>query len=326
MKKVFGLILLILILSLAALPALAQDCVASAQAALARVKAACELIGDGEMCVALGAGEPVIAAIGEIDSLILNGINAEAATWGSALAKTDTGVTLLMLGNLQFIDAAETAGRPVTLVGAATTGANVRAGASTDTAIVGGLLRNEALTVTGRLDDNSWLRVRLQEGTIGWVRADLINVEASATADLLDLPVVVPGDASTPAVSYAPFEAINFLSTDSGCAGASPAGIIARNSSGAEKTRLLINGVEIRFTGSIFLQANRDLSSLTVGVLSGRADVTARRQTRNLPSGAQVAVPLTGDSIRDLRPTDAGGLLDVFDSALPASADSAIFG
>jgi hypothetical protein len=322
MKKVFGLIVLVMILSIAALPVAAQDCVAAAQAALARVKSACELIGAGEMCVALGAGEPVISAIDDIDSLTLSGVNAEASTWGSALAKTSTGATLLLLGGVQFSDAAQTAGVPLTLSAQANTGSNVREGASTNTAIVGGLIRNEAVTVNGRLEDSSWLRVQLEDGIGGWVRADLLDLSADAA---FDLPVVAPGDAldASPTVTYAPFEAINFLSGDSGCEGVSPAGIIARNSSGAAETRLIINGVDITFSGAIFVQANAEM---VVGVLSGRADVTARRETRNLPAGTQVVLPLASDDIRSVRPTAAGGLLDTFDGSLPASADSIFFG
>ncbi|HEV7572045.1 MAG TPA: SH3 domain-containing protein [Thermoanaerobaculia bacterium] len=55
---------------------------------------------------------------------------------------------------------------------------NIRADASTSAEIVGHARRGERLTVVG--DSGSWLRVKLNDGTTGWVASQLVVREGAA--------------------------------------------------------------------------------------------------------------------------------------------------
>ncbi|HEX3579399.1 MAG TPA: SH3 domain-containing protein [Thermoanaerobaculia bacterium] len=55
---------------------------------------------------------------------------------------------------------------------------NIRADASTSAEIIGHARRGERLTVVG--DSGSWLRVKLNDGTTGWVAAQLVVREGAA--------------------------------------------------------------------------------------------------------------------------------------------------
>jgi len=55
---------------------------------------------------------------------------------------------------------------------------NIRADSSTSSEVVGHARRGERLTVVG--DSGSWLRVRLNDGTTGWVAAQLVVREGAA--------------------------------------------------------------------------------------------------------------------------------------------------
>jgi hypothetical protein len=55
---------------------------------------------------------------------------------------------------------------------------NIRAEASTSSVIVGHARRGERLTVAG--DSGSWLRVKLNDGTTGWVASQLVVREGAA--------------------------------------------------------------------------------------------------------------------------------------------------
>ena len=56
---------------------------------------------------------------------------------------------------------------------------NVRAGPDTTHPIVASAQQGEALTVTGRNQDGSWLEVSITNGTAGWVSSSLVSTNVS---------------------------------------------------------------------------------------------------------------------------------------------------
>ena len=63
---------------------------------------------------------------------------------------------------------------------------NLRSGPGTDFDSIGGATVNECLTITGRSEDNTWLRVRTAVGRTAWVVSDLIDIQG----DLALVPVM----------------------------------------------------------------------------------------------------------------------------------------
>lgn len=72
--------------------------------------------------------------------------------------------------------------------------------------IVGKADPDEAVTLTGRLEDSSWYAVQTTDGVQGWIRADLLTVD-SAIAGALPVAAAEP-------VVEAPVEPVAALSPD----------------------------------------------------------------------------------------------------------------
>jgi hypothetical protein len=79
---------------------------------------------------------------------------------------------------------------------------NVRSGPSTAYPVITTVPAGTALTVLGRNDVNTWIAVRLQDGTEGWVTRSLTNYVALAvvilTPEPLPTPTLIPGVTATP--------------------------------------------------------------------------------------------------------------------------------
>lgn len=77
---------------------------------------------------------------------------------------------------------------PVTLTATVHVNAlRVRQAASAETPIIAGLLKGDVITVIGRTEDISWLKVKVPDiGTIGWIWAEDVSLEGDAA--LLSVP------------------------------------------------------------------------------------------------------------------------------------------
>jgi uncharacterized protein YraI len=58
---------------------------------------------------------------------------------------------------------------------------NLRSGPGTEFDSIGGAVLNECLTITGRIDDSTWLRVRTSVGRTAWVLRDLLDIQGDLT-------------------------------------------------------------------------------------------------------------------------------------------------
>lgn len=59
----------------------------------------------------------------------------------------------------------------------------VRQAASAETPIIAGLLKDDVITVIGRTEDSSWLKVEVPDvGTIGWIWAEDVSLDGDAAA------------------------------------------------------------------------------------------------------------------------------------------------
>lgn len=81
----------------------------------------------------------------------------------------------------------------------------VRQAASAETPIIAGLLKDDVITVIGRTEDSSWLKVEVPDvGTIGWIWAEDVSLDGDAAA--LSVPedgqmAAEPEDAAEDAVA-----------------------------------------------------------------------------------------------------------------------------
>jgi hypothetical protein len=79
---------------------------------------------------------------------------------------------------------------------------NMRAGPSTEYAVLTTLVNGELLSLIGRNENNTWFFVQNRDGASGWISIDLVNV--SEDANLLQLPVsdaIIPTPTTTPTLT-----------------------------------------------------------------------------------------------------------------------------
>jgi uncharacterized protein YraI len=290
----------------------AEDCPALVQAALTATDSACISVGRNQACygnVTLDAvpqtgaeaftftkpGDLVDLAV--VKSLTLSSMNEAAKEWGVALMKVQANlpdtlpgqnVTFLMFGDVEIQNAAPSNIEPTTVSVTAKGAANVRSGPATSADAVGKLSGGQTLTADGRNGDSTWLRIQLDDGTPGWVFADLVTVDGDVAAlALVDPAALVPPST--------PIQAFYFKSGvgDSPCAEA-PNGLLIQSPAGAERVNLRVNGVELNIGSTVFLQTpnGNDASEMVVSTLAGVVRVAADNVTQTVIPGAQVSVPL----------------------------------
>ncbi len=204
-----------------------------------------------------------IVDVAAIRSLRLSSLNIDAGEWGVAFFRIQANlpdtlpgqnVTFMLFGDTEITNAAQSvAEQTPTLLDVnvtASVNVNVRVGPGTDRAVITSLPPGQILTATGRLADNSWLRIRLPDSeNTGWVFSELLN---SADDEIDTLKIV---EAS--AAEYGPMQAF-YLSTGIGearCREAPNDGIMVQTPEGAGSINLMVNEVEIEL-GSTVVRAN----------------------------------------------------------------------
>ncbi len=140
-------------------------------------------------------------------------------------------------------------------------GANVRETLSQDAALVRSLNNGETLLAIGRLNDNSWIRL-----LDGWIAADLVR----ALDDLNVLRALSPDDPIDDEF-YGPMQAFSFQTRTTNAPCTLGGGLLVQAT--GQNASLRINGVDIGFTDTIWLQTD-DEDATVLSVLSGTANYT----------------------------------------------------
>ncbi len=330
--------LLLLLLLLAPLPGLAQDnltCPEIVRLALATTEQLCSGLGGNQACYGhvLVDARPrpeaedfVFEQAGDIEDLLdlhtlrLSAMDVETGLWGMALMNLQAymrytqpeEVTFLLVGDVEIENAVE----PAAAIAVTVTGqdyVNVRLGPTTRAGVLGTLAPGDTVIAEGRLEDSSWLRVRLPEtGRVGWLSAAVVT----SAEDIASLAVV---EAWSP--YYGPMQAF-YLRTgvdETLCPQAAPSGLLIQTPEGVAEVSLLVNEVNIQLRATAMLQA-RPGGEMTVTVLEGWAAVEAGGQRQTAFGGTQISVPLDAD----LSPTGTPGLpqavdLTAWEEALPTA-------
>ncbi len=124
---------------------------------------------------------------------------------------------------------------------------NVRQTPDTQAAVVGKLSASTTLKADGRLEDNSWVRVALEDGTIGWVNTSV----ATIAGDLATLKVRTPDDV-TPSARQGAFYFKGGIGTNA-CAQLPDSGLLVQSPEGQE-VALTINDVEITVGSTVAIR------------------------------------------------------------------------
>jgi uncharacterized protein YraI len=199
---------------------------------------------------------------------------------------------------------------------------NVRGGPTTNAGVVASGQSGVTYRVVGRNADSTWFYVELPEGGTGWMFSDLVSV----TGDTSSLPVTeaaVVAPASSAQSGGSQGGAVSFYMTsnanDSQCKRGPESGLMLYAPVGYENlAQVTINGVNIRFQGTLFIQAEAG-ASMNIYSVDGGGEVRAMNQTEYLYSNSRTTVLLDGD----LNPASAPGDPENYDyrivRALPLS-------
>lgn len=243
-------------------------------------------------------------------------------TWGIAWLQLQAGLpedepernlTLLLFGDVRIQNEVEPAPEPVTLSITASGNLNVRGGPSTSDAVIGSLGAGQTVTADGRLEDSTWLHVRLDAEQTGWVFAELVSTED----DLSRLAVLDPA-AETQTPRFGPMQAFTLETgaDDPLCEEAPDSGLLVQTPEGVAEVTLRVNEVDIRLHSTAYLQAQAS-GEMTINLVEGSAQVEAAGEAVSVPAGTRVRVPLDANLQASGPPSDPEPYDDAALAALP---------
>lgn len=305
----------------------AQDtpnCPFQEQEALSNTRNACFDLAPGEICfgsetlTVLEASDDVgeFSALGDrvqLTDIQTWNVSTEDNTWGVASLNIQgyvenswnaQAVTMLVFGNVQINSLGnENVTVPTQDISIdSPQGANIRSEPDTNYRVLQPMMQGDFVKATGRLYDASWIRVQLPDGQTGWVTS------LASLADIESLPVTTANQPPPEQITL-PMQVFELQSgiNDERCPDAASSGVLLQTSEGATAPPLTINGVTIRFSGTIFLQA-QPLGVMVVNTLEGEANVTAMGTTQFVPAAHFVDIPLGYDESNRLTPMDTPSL------------------
>jgi hypothetical protein len=316
------LFLALLILCIAPVVLAQNACPAIIAAALESVDTTCNQTTRNQLCygnIALNATprEGVadfkfeqsgdVVGVADVETLQLSSFSLMDEEWGVALMKLQANlpetlpgqnVTFLLFGDVTMTDAGD---QLVELPVTATGGVNVRLRPSTDASVILALRNGQEVIATGRLPDSSWIRIRLDDASVGWVSADFLNG---------DLRRLLTAESSVSA--FAPMQAFYFTTGvgDAPCAEAPDSGILIQTPKGVGEIRLRANNVDIRIGSTVYLQATPG-DAMSVSVVEGHATLSALGESQVVPAGTVGRIPLDASGVA----SDAPAYPEPYDDA-----------
>ena len=242
-----------------------------------------------------------------IESLQLSPLDTNSGQWGVIVMSVEANladrtqnvnddVQIVLFGDTELRDASQF----IEVI--ANTTVNVRANPRTDAGVISSLATGDSIIANGRLEDNSWIRVRVNDAGeigLGWISADFLE----ANAELELLPPITREQAENPsaddlAVQYGPMQAFIFESAedDSPCEQAPNSGMLIQTPDGAASVTLWLDEVVIQLDGTGVISAQAD-GNLTVGVIDGTAQVEANGGVSTAIAGQAVDVALDSELV-----------------------------
>ena len=293
--------------------AIAQDsgtCEQIVESALQSTDEQCEQIGDNRACYGHSLVEAIPQSVAtpirfatpgdqadliQLQTLRVSELDLTNGFWGIALMQLlvqmpDAGLSqasLLIFGNVEVTyDAATTSSGDGIWIEAQRPDVSIYERPVPGSASIQQLWFGQGLTATGRLADDSWLRIEVPgTGAFGWVNAN----DVKSNEDLASLPIV---DVQEPRIGpLQVFQLETGVDPDSPCDNAPPNGMLVQTPEGVAEVTFLVNEVDIQMRATAFLQAERG-REMVVSVLDGQARVTAQGVTQVVNTGESTTIPL----------------------------------
>ncbi|KAB2903635.1 MAG: VWA domain-containing protein [Anaerolineae bacterium] len=286
------------------------SCEALVQAAVQTVGASCSEMGRNEACygntlVAATfhpeAGTLTFESAGDtvqlinVQAMVTEPVNPDTGAWGIAVMKVladlpetgESNLTFVLFGDTEVQSVVDPSAPAVPTCKLQNPGEsiNVYAGPGDDRPLLSVFPGGEDAVANGRSEDGSWLRIE-RNRSIGWVESSSVSL----ACDVTTLNVADEDDLSD--LYTQPMQAFTLNSTSSGTCADAPDGLMVHSPSG-ERTRVLINGVELEFSSAGFLTAAPD-GNMTVSGLEGDIGVKVAGKKVNVQPGFFSDVPLTG--------------------------------
>ncbi len=259
-----------------------------------------------------------IVDVANVKSLSLSAMDVDNGLWGVALMRLranlsavtpSKNVTLLLFGESAVQNAAENVAITELTVKTNGSAARVRRSPINGDQLVA-LDNGNTVTATGRLADNSWIRVQLEDGQTGWISSTLVD------GDIESLDVV-----EFNAPYYGPMQAFYFesrtMSAEKFCSEATD-GMLIQTPEGNAQVTFLINKVNIELGSTIYLTAEYG-GDMLIAALEGRVKVTAEGFTSMAEAGAYLTVPMGPDGTPSGPPTLPKAYADGSADSLPVT-------
>jgi hypothetical protein len=277
-----------------------------------------------------------LADLLNIESIYLSALNPEDDTWGIAqmllLASTSKGVqelNLLLFGDVEVENTVDPTIIVEVQVGIHS--ANIRNLPSVDALTLQSVEAGLLLEAIGRLADNSWVRVRMENGAIGWITTQLV-APINEDEAIEDLEIQ---DSSTP--YFGPMQAFYFSQgSGSACNNITSNGLLIQTPQGPASVTISINGVSIDLipgnTGAtILVQADDD--SMSISMITGSGYIESNNTGYYLDPTEQTTISLdengNATGLPSLPTTYDNDLIDnlpllpLVDTSIPSSDNTA---
>lgn len=294
----------------------AIDCPSIVEIALAATDEFCAATGRNQACYGnvnleveaqVGTGdlqfsEPGdLVNVAQVKRLRLSPLDEQQQSWGVVLMRIQANVpdtlpgqnvTFLLFGDVEIENAGKSNIQPMTLEVMASRAVVVYERPSDTSSILAGIIANEKMIVDGQSSDNLWLRVRLPDDAskYGWIDKNNVTGE-----NINQLPVIdfEPESIQEIGESFRPMQAFYFKTGlhDRPCSQAPDSGILIQAPEAAGPIELRVNDVDITLGSTAYLQAQPS-GEMTISVIEGAALVEANGETRAVPAGTQVRVPM----------------------------------
>jgi hypothetical protein len=248
-----------------------------------------------------------IAPLNSIQSLTTAPLNLETNEWGIAILSVQANLPDTLPGqNVTMVVFGDATLEPqVTLTLPITgNGANIRQEPSTSGAVVGSLPAGTTLKADGRLEDNSWVRVVLDDGTVGWINTGVSTVEG----DISSLKVRTAEDVSVSSGASAFY--FNGGVGSSACSAVPSEGLVIQTPSDAGAVELNINNVGLSVGSTIFIQS-RPNDFMTIATLEGNVRATSADKTVSIPAGVTAQIPTDADGLANGEPVLVEDITDI---------------
>ncbi len=267
--------------------AFAQATCPPLETALSDALTNCDAVEVGKLCygsgdISLEASADEISFESPSDTVNLSDIlsfqtendDETSATAMIALNREDVALRMIAYGHTEI----ENTAPRNTISVYALRGVNLRQEPSVDASVIGSLVQGRDYTAVGRLADNSWIRVLLEDGRLGWASAQYFSTRDGFT----QLDAVTP---STP--PYLPMQSLTLLTED--CSGL----IIIAPQVEEETIIFGINGAQIEGIGIVYIHTQNE--ELIIETLEGEAIVNTFGFELPLSAGELTRIPLNDD-------------------------------